>query len=405
MSVNKGQTAPSKRVCMVVLAYYPLAETRVQREAEALLANGYGVDVISLKLPHEPSYEVVRGVHVHRLPMGRRIQRNFTTLLAEYLRFLALATLKLARLYRKAHYQVIQVHNLPDFLVFSALWPKLHGAKVILDIHDVMPEFFAARTDRPMHSRPVRLVVKQEQWSCRFADHVITVTDLWRQALIQRGVPPEKVSVVMNVADARIFHRSVRRQHPNRPSDGLFRLFYHGTQAHRYGLDILLQAVAQIRSEIPPMRVILHGTGEVHEKLVRLAQELEIADIVEFNTQFVPLTELPLRIIQADVGVVPYRRDLFTDGILPTKLMEYIALGLPVIASRTPAIAAYLDEDMVHLVNPEDVDDLATGILKLYRDKAYRDALVVASERFLRRYSWEDQQDRYVKLMNRLCNG
>jgi len=255
-----------------------------------------------------------------------------------------------------------------------------------------------------MQSWPVRLVIRQEQWSCQFADHVITVTDLWRQALIQRGVPSEKVSVVMNVADARIFHRGVRQQYTDRPSDGLFRLFYHGTQVHRYGLDVLLQAVAQVRSKIPSVRVVLHGTGEAHDDLRRMAHTLKIADLVEFNTNFVPLTELPLRIIQADVGVVPYRRDLFTDGILPTKLMEYIALGLPVIASRTPAIATYLDEDMVHLVEPGDAKDLAAGILRLYQDKPYRDALVVASERFLRRFSWADQQARYISLMDKLCN-
>ena len=121
--------------------------------------------------------------------------------LLEYLGFFVLAAWRLLTLHLRRRYGVVQVHNLPDFLVFVALIPKLMGARVILDIHDLMPEFFASKTESDMQSSLVRLLILQEQLSCRFAHQVITVTSEWRETLIRRGVPAVKVAVVMNVAD------------------------------------------------------------------------------------------------------------------------------------------------------------------------------------------------------------
>ncbi len=402
--VKEVENDKPRRHCMVVHAFYPLAETRVQREAEALLARGFEVDVICLRMPQEAPFEVVRGVNVHRLPVQTiNVERGVLDQLWEYLRFFALALVKLTRLHRQRHYDVVQVHNLPDFLVFAALWPKLRGTPVILDIHDVMPELFADRTGRSPDNWLVRLVKLEERLSCRFADHVITVTEPWRQVLVGRGLPDDKSSVVMNVADARLFHPGVRRQIERDPSS--FHLIYHGVQTYRHGLDVLLRAVAQVRPQIPQVRLTLHGEGEYHDKLVRLTEELGLADCVHFSNRYVPVDQLPALIAQADVGVVPYRRDVFTDGILPTKLMEYAALGMPSIASRTPAIEAYFDETMVEFCVPGDVDDLARCILRLYREPARREELVRGTAKFRQRYSWERVSAAYVALVERLGSG
>ncbi len=135
------------RHCMVVYAYYPLTETRVQREAEALVDAGYAVDVICLRDQSEQMRERYRGVEVHRLPVGidkASLGHQFLS----YVRFCVLAAGHLARLQRQRPYDTVQVHNLPDFLVFSAIVPKLKGVPVLLDLHDLMPEFFASRFAR-----------------------------------------------------------------------------------------------------------------------------------------------------------------------------------------------------------------------------------------------------------------
>lgn len=390
----------AQRHCMVVHNYYPLREPRVEREARALVNHGYEVDVICLRGEGEPVVDTSEGVRIYRLPVKRHRGKGAAVQLLEYLAFFGLAFAKLTTLHRQRRYRVVQIHNLPDFLVFAGLVPKLTGARVILDIHDVMPEFYASRFRTSLASWPVRLVRWQEWLSCRFADHVITVTDLWRDALIARGVAANKASVVMNVADTRIFRRSANSERPAASDD--FHLFYHGTLTQRYGVDVALRAVAKVRRQIPGIRFTIHGSGEYLATLQHLAAELDVGKHVHFSTQSVPTTELPRMIQGADVGVVPYQRDVFTDGILPTKLMEYVALGVPVIAARTPVIAAYFDDTMVQFFTPGDVNELAQCIVALYHNRQRLQTYAKNAERFNQRYNWPEVSAGYLALVDQL---
>ena len=141
----------ARRHCMVVFAYYPAGETRVQREAEALVRSGFEVDVLCLHSPRNgtPPAAVVNGVRVHRLPIARKYRGGglFRQFL-EYLAFFFAVMFALIRLQRCRRYDVVQVHNLPDFLIFAAWFPRLLGARLILDLHDLMPEFAAALSGR-----------------------------------------------------------------------------------------------------------------------------------------------------------------------------------------------------------------------------------------------------------------
>jgi glycosyltransferase involved in cell wall biosynthesis len=278
--------------------------------------------------------------------------------------------------------------------------PKLAGARVILDLHDLMPEFFAGTYKRDMNSLPVRILKFQEWISCRFADHVITVTDLWRGTLIERGVPAHKISVVMNVANSHIFNSEAVKHISS--DDQHFELIYHGTLSQHYGIDLILQAVSQLRQAIPQLHLTIHGRGEYLQNLRDLAKELHLNGQVTFSTNLLPMGELPAFICQADLGIVPYRRDVFTDGILPTKLMEYTALHVPVIAARTPAIEAYFDENMVQYFPAEDVNALSDAIIYLYINRVRLQQLSVESNRFNQKYTWDNISREYLRLVNRL---
>jgi len=390
--------------CMVVHAFYPVGETRVQREALALIDRGYGVHVVCLRDKGEPATETHEGVRIHRLPVARHRGAGLFGQLIEYLTFFVLAFANLTFLHMRHRFRTIQVHNLPDFLVFCALIPKLGGTPIILDLHDLMPELFAGRAGVGMRHPVVRVTRFQEKVSCRFADHVITVTDGWRDTLIERGVPEGKVSVVMNVADSRLFSPLPAATDDNGDA---FQLIYHGTFTHRYGVDLIIRAVDRIREEIPGIRLMLLGDGETREELVDLTRSLELCDRVDFSDDMVAADRLPGAIRSADVGIVPNRSNLFTDGILPTKLMEYVAMGVPVIAARTPTVAAYFDDSMVEFFEPGDSDDLAAHIRRLYRDRSRREDLSRNSSAFNRRYNWESIAERYGDLVDRLgtCGG
>ena len=187
--------------------------------------------------PGEAPDETVHGVRYLRLPIQRR-RGGTLRYLFEYAAFFTLAFAVSCALALRRRYDVFQAHNFPDFLVFCGLPHRLRGTKVVLDLHDLMPEFYTSRFGS-QHGWLARLVGLQERWSCRFAHHVITVTQPWRAALIERGVPPAKCTVVMNVADDRIF-----RPRP-RPNGGRLDVhcLYHGNLTWRNGLDLVLQAV------------------------------------------------------------------------------------------------------------------------------------------------------------------
>ncbi|MRS05623.1 glycosyltransferase WbuB, partial [bacterium] len=279
--------------------------------------------------------------------------------------------------------------------------PKWMGARVIIDLHDLMPEFYQAKFQQNSQKLLSRLVYLQERLSCRFADRVITVTEHWRQTLIKRGVNPEKCGVVMNLADSRVFHPiTVEERSLKDPSQ--FCLFYHGDMPQRYGLDLVLRAMDQVLDQIPNIQFKLVGGGQYLDELKRITKELNLEKHVEFIGGQ-PVEKLPSLIATADVAVVPYRNDIFTDSLMPTKLMEYAVEGIPTIVARTTAISAYFTDEMVEYFAPGDVDDLARCILRLYRDPQRCQDLGDKIRRFNDRFNWDIESAKYVSIVERLC--
>src|SRR5271169_6295190 len=120
---------------MVAYTYYEV-DPRVIREAEAAVDGGFDVDVLTLRRPGSTPIEVLRGVRVIRLNQSKYRGKTHFRYLTAYLKFFLRCLLKTTALYFKQQYAVIHVNNMPDFLVFSTIVPKLCGAKVLLDIHD-----------------------------------------------------------------------------------------------------------------------------------------------------------------------------------------------------------------------------------------------------------------------------
>lgn len=396
----------SKRYCMIVYATYPLGETRVQREAEVLLRHGYDVDVICLRLPDDSPVDQYNGVKIYRekyrFPVLGAKKEGLRGRFFNYLRFFFSAAARVTQLHIKNKYDVIHVHNLPDFLVFCTFIPKLMGVPVILDLHDLMPEFFAGRFKARM---PLLgwLIKWQERQACKFADHVITVSNHWRQSLIKRGVPEQKCSVVMNVADDNIFHPCEEEE--LRPRQGnQFRLIYHGSIHARYGLDTAVEAVDLVRKDIPNIHLTLIGHGEFLPRIVQMVEERGLSQHVTIEDLHL-VEELPGIIRSYDLGIVPYRDDVFTDGLLPTKLMEYAALGVPAISSRTTAIQAYFSDTMTEFFEPGNADDLACRIRFLHDNPDRLRELSLGSQKFNQRYNWTKVSADYLALVDKVQRG
>lgn len=397
--------APSARHCMIVFNQYPLGETRVQREAEALLRDGYKVDVICKQGAGEPSIDTYKGVRIFRQKIHVRLpfvdENSLPQRFLDYLWFLLSAFARLNKLHAKHQYSSVQVHNLPDFLVFCAIWQKINRVPVILDLHDLMPEFYDGRFGSS-RSLAVRLIRWQERISCRFADYVITVSEHWRQALIERGVPGDKCSVVINVADSSIFHPGdILLRNPRKGTE--FQLIYHGSMVYRYGIDLAVQSIDRLRDQIPGIHLVLIGQGDFLPELISLIRRLNLMDRVSIEPKRLA-EELPGRILSCDLGLVPYRNDVFTDGLLPTKLMEYAALGLPAIASRTTAIDKYFSGANVEFFEPGNLDDLVSTIRRLYYDPTRLRELRQGCQIFNNRYNWDLVGAEYINILRRLTS-
>lgn len=374
-------------------------DPRVKREAEALVESGHRVVFLARRQHGEPNREIIEGVEVIKTPGLKNKCTSFVEYMVDYIIFFLMILAHLSL--RPLRYQAIHINNMPDFLVFAACLPRLLGVPVIHDVHDLMPEIYMEKFASGERHWVVKVMKTQERWAGKFATAVLTVEDRLKDILAERGIPREKIHVLMNLPDDRIFAK--RAILPSKAQGEPFVLVYHGTLARRLGLDIAVEAVGKARKAVPRMELRIIGAGEERDRLMALRDRLELGDTVTFSDGFVPVEKIPMMIADADVGLIPLRISGGTDIMLPTKLLEYVALGIPCIAPRTGTISRYFDEDMVRFFDAENADSLAEAIIALYRDGNRRTALSRnATERFAHIYNWSAHKKTYVNLVEHL---
>ncbi|HEY7124775.1 MAG TPA: glycosyltransferase family 4 protein [Ktedonobacterales bacterium] len=392
----------SLRVATITFDFYPF-DPRVRRLAEAAADAGDAVDVICLRQPGEKRFESYNNVRIYRVPMERGFGRSLPMTMLAWLAFLLLAGATVSWLHLKRGYAVVHVHNMPDFLVFAALFPRLLGAKVILDVQDVSPELMGAKAKGTSRKLVTRLAIWQERISTRFAQHVVTVGWPFEEALLQRGVRQEKLSILLNSADPKMFP-AARRQPP--PGDALpagqpLILMYHGTLAHRTGLDVAMRAFAQARQRVPHLQFHIQGRGESKPALKQLAEELGVDDAVVF-TDPCPSDKIVDFVVHGDVGVIPYRVDGFEELVLPTKAYEFAWMQRPMIASDTRGIRSMFRAESIVLCEPDNVEAFAAAMVDLAQHQEKRAALVANATVDYLPYRWEVMAERYQHLLTAL---
>jgi glycosyltransferase involved in cell wall biosynthesis len=405
-SVSDTTRAPGagRAVLMIVHSYYE-EDPRVRREAEALVGAGYPVTVIGLRRPGDPPAGVVAGVDVTRLDVQRHQGAGLGTYLREYLSFFARSSWTAVRLHRRRSYRLVQVHSLPDFLVFAALPLRIAGVPLVLDLHEAMPEFFKTRF--PGASNPLmnRLLLLQERLSIAVSTRTLSVNEAMRARLVELGVSPRKLMVVINSPALGRFDPTA---HPIRAfrEDGRLRLVYTGALTPTYELDATLRAISLIAERRPDLDVVfdLYGRGDSEQDLRSLAAELRIADRVAFHGR-IPIEDVPRAVAAADIGLAPTRLDPFTHMTLSTKVYEYGAMGKSVVASRLPLIDATFPAGTVTTYEPGDVEGMAAAIIGLADDSEDRERRIAATLAIVRETSWEEASRTYLRLVASLTGA
>lgn len=393
------------RLGMVVHAYYP-HDVRVRRQCEALADRGDEVDLVCLQDEGEPPTERIGNVNVHRLPLKHNRGQGVTGYLVEYSALFLLAFVKLTMLSIRHRYRVVQVHNLPDFLVFTTLVPRMLGARVLLDMHDITPELFQSLYGINNRSWVFKLLVLFEQASLAYADRVMTVNRNIRDLFLTRNPIAHKIEIVMNAPDPRYFrYTDSGAPHPSTmKQDYSFRLFHHGQILSRYNFETALEGFLLARKEIPALELDIYGDGE--QKYLEEVKGWVASRGLSYRIRFherVPVERVPDLIRKADLGLVPCKKDVFVDKVmLPVRLLEYVAMGLPSVCSRVDTVESYFDDSEVAYYEHDNPEELADHIVRLYRNPALRRQMASKAMNAFRSCEWPRMQKRYYRILDQL---
>jgi len=384
------------KVCMVAYTWYE-PDNRVRRYAETLAKRGDHVDAVVLRVEGQSSkMEVIEGVHIYRIQRRILNEKGKITYLVKLLSFFVRSFFFLAWKQLREPYDLIHVHSVPDFEVFAALVPKLMGAKIILDIHDLVPEFYLTKFKTPPDSLIFKMLVAVERMSASFSDHVIAANHIWLKRLYGRSVRSEDCTVIMNFPDTNIFHLRGRTR-----NDRKFIIVYPGTITRHQGVDIAIRALALIADKCPEAEFHLYGGGDQLEYLKTLIAELNLQERV-FSMGSRPLQEIAEIMENSDLGVVPKRSDGFGDEAFSTKIFEFMAEDVPVIVSNTTIDRYYFNDSVVKFFEANDEKSLAEAMLQLIKHPEQRQELVRNAREFIKDYTWDKNKGIYLDLVDSL---
>lgn len=382
-----------KRVAMVTFSSYPY-DPRPRRTIDALVSEGAKIDLICLGNGDQPSHETLDGVRVLRVPL-KHVRRGKFDYAFRYAAFIFISSLIFALRTMGRRYDLVHVHNMPDILVASALIPKLFGAKVVLDLHDPMPELMTSIFRASPDSKSVKLLKGLEKWSIARADLVITVNIACQRIFSGRSCQAEKIAVVMNSPDSRIFpYCAAKGGDPaGHPGNKPFVLMYHGSLVERNGLEVAIDALDLVRKSIPT--AVLHIFGASTDFFGRVMTKVRDKNLESAVRYFGPkqLEDLVPEIDKCDLGVIPNHRNSFTEINTPTRIFEYLARGKPVIAPSTTGILDYFSKESLLFFEPGNPEDLARQIEYAFAHSNELLDIARRGQQIFEEHSWEREKE------------
>ncbi|MCI0561554.1 MAG: glycosyltransferase family 4 protein [Nitrososphaera sp.] len=399
LDLGHGHTgARPLRACMLAYTFYD-NDGRVMRYAEALANQGADVEVIALRRDHQPADEVVNGIRICRIQRREKNESGKYSYLSRILMFFFLSMREVTRRHLKNPYDIIHVHSVPDFEVFAAFVPKLKQAKIILDIHDIVPEFYSAKFNVSQDSLVFKALKLVEKFSTGFADHVIISNDLWLDKITSRSVRREKCSALINYPDLSVFRSDIR----TRNDDGRFIMIYPGTLNWHQGLDIAVKAFALAKENIPRSEFHIYGEGSSKPEIRRLVEDLQLSNKILIKPPL-PLREIACIMANADLGIVPKRNDSFGGEAFSTKILEFMALGVPVVVADTRIDKRYFNESIVRFFKAGDENDLARAMVEAYKDRDLNSELTFRALEYAHQNSWSRRRGDYLAIVERLVD-
>ena len=372
------------------------SDARVIKEAETAAGNGFKVDFFCLKNSETSRQVLKNNVMIYQLDQQRYRGKAALIYFFSYFIFMCRCFLKIIFLRKINKYHIIHINNMPDFLVFSVIIPKILGSKIILDIHDPMPNTYLSKflSQKNLY---YKILLWQEKVSCAFADQIITVNEpVKRDVLVADGIPETKISVIANFAEKNLFN-----PHFEYKIDNKIKLIFHGTIAERFGFENILQAILLLNRK-DQIHLKILGEGDYSKNLNNKIKAYQLSDTVSFDNKVVPVEKLPEILREFHLGIVSYLPSPGTEYMLPVKMMELFAMGIPCITVSNKAIKYYFSDDDYFQYDPDNVYSLVNLLNQIMNNPSMlismRKNLLTKREIFL----WENEGMKYLKILHNL---
>jgi glycosyltransferase involved in cell wall biosynthesis len=421
------QSAGNRVLMLLENVTYP-TDDRVRREAKTLVSAGYQVSVISPKWSGQLWKELVDGVQVFRFPPPPPAS-GFVGYLWEYGYSMVVIFALSLLVWTREGFDILHAHHPPDTFVFIAAFYKLFGKRYVLDHHDLAPELYHARFRDSGRSAVFRVLVGLEKLACHLADHVIATNQSYKAMEMQRGgVPEARITIVRNgpdlnelrVADTPRQSRQERgAEHPatDLPASGLEHdarqsasktiLGYVGVIGFQDGVDHLLRALRHLVDDFgrTDFRCILVGHGDAVPSLKSLTQQLALDEYVSFAGWVNKQSEVARYLSMMDICLAPEPSDPFNDRSTAAKVMEYMALGKPVVAFDLPE-HRFSAQDAAVYARPNDELDFARQIALLMDDPVRGDEMGrLGRQRIETELAWSQQSKNLLQAYEILQRG
>jgi len=398
--------SPGRWRVLIIVENLPCPfDRRVWQEALALRAAGHEVSIICPKgrgYGYEKGYELLEGVHIYRhaLPVEADSAAGYGL---EYALALLMEFTFALRIAITRGFDVIHGCNPPDTIFLIARFFKLFGKRFIFDHHDINPELYEAKFGR--RDMWYRLLCRLERATFATADVSIATNESYRRIAIERGgMDPAKVFVVRSGADLRRVRRLPPRAELRRGKKHL--VGYVGVIGKQEGLDLLLQSVAYMRDELHrgDVQFIIVGDGTELATLRQLSRELALDDRVEFTGR-VPDAALWEIMSTADICVNPDRANDMNDKSTMNKILEYMALGKPVVQFDLPEGRFSAGESSLY-ARRNDTADFAVKVCELL-DHPERCATMgaIGRSRIEAGFAWHHQIPRLLEAYETAMTG
>jgi len=376
------------RACHVVYAVYP-ADPRVRKEVETLVRAGISVHVVSARAAGESRRDTNSGVFIHRLPLevrrGGRVRYVYQYTMFSLLTFVSLLVLQLQH-----RFHIVHVHSLPDFLVFFALPAKILGAKLVLDLHESMPELAAARFPVESGRRLLSLAIAAQRLSCMVSDRVITVNSRIAGLISLRAGGARQPDVVENSPDWASSTQEFEESEPPLLAIAC------GLNPER-DLELVIRTAGAVLAT-HPINVRIVGSGDPHyvAKLRALAKQIGSGTEIRIDDA-IPGSEVLGFLSRSTFGLVTYQRNKLTELATPNKVYEYAFLGKAMVVADLPSLRNLLGDSVLYY-EPGNFEELLNAILRILGDSTLRRRLGNRARDVAEGHSWEKMSGRLISV-------